>query len=210
MKNILVNGININYKEQGSGQDMILIHGKGYYKEGMDALFNYYSKSYHVISYDIRCHGKSQMTKDFSLDLCSKDLYELIKILNLKNVIVIGFSMGSYISLLTAEKYPKLFNKMILIGTKGKEEREIKEEFKNDIVYQAVSNYDLFKDINKIKIPVLVLTGENDNINPVNKGKEVANNLVNGKFYMINNAGHIAWLNNEKLVLDLIDHFLKE
>lgn len=56
---ISVNGINISLKQAGTGPDMILIHGIFASKEIMNPLFDYYRKSYHVISYDVRGHGKA-------------------------------------------------------------------------------------------------------------------------------------------------------
>ena len=114
-----VNGIRLCVKESGSGQDMILIHGKGYSKENMDRLFHYYEKRFHTVSYDVRGHGNSDKPMTFTLDDDAADLCALVKALRLEKPVVIGFSMGSYIALKTAETYPNLFSGLVLIGTKG-------------------------------------------------------------------------------------------
>lgn len=57
---ISVNGINISLKQAGTGPDMILIHGIFASKEIMNPLFDYYRKSYHVISYDVRGSWKKR------------------------------------------------------------------------------------------------------------------------------------------------------
>ncbi|AMV68770.1 Beta-ketoadipate enol-lactone hydrolase [Pediococcus damnosus] len=114
-----INGINITVKEAGSGQTMIFLHGRGYSKENMDPMFEHYRDAYHVVSYDARGHGESDKPKSFTLDDHVDDLAEIIANYNLGKPIVVGFSMGSYIALKTAEKYPNLFSKIVLIGTKG-------------------------------------------------------------------------------------------
>lgn len=116
---ITVNGIHLSVKEDGAGPDMILIHGKGYSKENMDRLFHYYKSQCHVVSYDVRGHGESDKPAAFTLDDDVNDLAALASVMHLDAPIVIGFSMGSYIALKTAETYPDLFSKIVLIGTKG-------------------------------------------------------------------------------------------
>lgn len=118
-KMIETNGIHLSVKEAGIGRDMILVHGKGYSKENMDRIFNYYKDRFHVVSYDVRGHGESDKPASFTLEDDVADLASLVKTMDLEKPVVIGFSMGSYITLKTAEEYPSLFSKIVLIGTKG-------------------------------------------------------------------------------------------
>ena len=114
-----VNGINISVMEAGEGPAVILLHGKGYSKEYMSSLFDYYKGKYHVYSYDSRGHGKTDKPEAFTLEDNADDLAGLVASCGLRKPIVIGFSMGSYITLKAAEKYPELFSKIVLIGTRG-------------------------------------------------------------------------------------------
>ena len=205
-----VNGIQLSVKEAGSGPDMVLVHGRGFRKEGMDAFFERYQTGWHVISYDVRCHGNSEDTDAFTLDDCANDLAALVEIYGLEHPVVIGFSMGSYISLLTAEKHPDLFSRLVLIGTKGREkvsgERLASEP---DKVRRALLDYDLFPEMDKITVPALVMTGENDATNPPEKGRAVAEALPDASFEVIPNAEHIAWFGNGQRVFSLVDAFLE-
>ena len=117
---VFLNGINISYKEEGSGPDMILIHGIFASKEIMNPLFDYYKNNYHVISFDLRGHGESDKPENFNLEDYSQDLMALIEHFNLNDPIIIGLSMGSYVTLRTAELYPTIPSKIVLIGVKGK------------------------------------------------------------------------------------------
>ena len=214
---ININGINISVKEAGQGYPMILIHGKGYSKEYMDSLFNYYAENYHVFSYDTRGHGQSDKPEYFTLEDNADDLTALIKHYGLNKPIIIGFSMGSYITLTAAEKYPDLFSKIILIGTRGKgdsypPERISEAQDKNDAaIISSLINFDLMSNISKVKIPALVITGEKDAVNPPAEGKKVANALSNSRFEVIPNAPHVAFMNEDgrKLVFSYIDEFLR-
>ena len=55
-----INGVRLSVQEDGEGQAIIFIHGRGCAKEYMNSLFDYYKGKYHVFSYDTRGHGKSR------------------------------------------------------------------------------------------------------------------------------------------------------
>lgn len=255
---IIVNGINISLKQAGTGPDMILIHGIFASKEIMNPLFDYYRKSYHVISYDVRGHGKSDKPEKFDLDDYADDLKEIINELNLDKPIVIGLSMGSYIALKTAEKYPTILSKIILLGTRGQGEIslmqkaaeenngngniDLKEmgklisrrvyapdttpedvanfyngnrsevELTNDErknVYASLSHYDMVSDAKKVQIPVLILVGEYDGINPPEESIKVHEMLPTSQLEIIEGAGHIAYLEKKSEVIESIDSFIE-
>ena len=214
---VKINGVNLSVLEAGEGQPMILIHGRGYSKEYMNSLFDYYKGRYHVFNYDTRGHGKSDKPKSFTLDDDAEDLVSLIAHYNLKSPVVIGFSMGSYITLKAAEKHPNIFSKIILIGTRGKGDRYADENIssmnENEItILKSLIGFDNMKDIKNVKIPALVITGELDSVNPVPEGRKVADALPDAKFEVIPNAKHVAFMNEpeRKIVFSLIDEFLKD
>ncbi len=84
---------------------------------------------------------------------------------------------------------------------------------RNEItILNALIGFDNMKDIEKVKIPALVITGEHDKINPVPEGKKVADALPGSKFAVIPNAPHVAFMNEpeRKIVFSLIDEFLSD
>ena len=207
-KTLQVNGVSLSVKEDGSGPDMVLIHGRGFDKDSMDIFFERYRNRYHVISYDVRGHGGTVAPGEFTLDNLSEDLAELIAVCQLESPVVIGFSMGSYITLKTAEKYPNLFSKIVLIGTRGGRTSSGMEL--TDEVARALDSFDNLTNAPDVSVPALVLTGENDAINPPAEGEKVADALPNAKFEVIPGAEHMAYVQEPDLVLTLIDEFLDE
>lgn len=94
----------IHYEICGQGEPVVLIHGwtcnTQYYQYQVPEI----SKKYQVITYDLRGHGISDKSPEatetnMSLDTFAKDLYELIGYLDLKNVNLVGWSMGTSIIL---------------------------------------------------------------------------------------------------------------
>ena len=201
-----VNGVRLSVKEAGTGRDMILIHGRTLSKECMDPLFNYYKEKCHVVSYDVRGHGKTECSGEFTLDDLSDDLVALIDAYQLKDPIVIGFSMGSYIALRTAERLPGLLPGIVLIGTRGG--RTSSPWPATDAVGRALESYDNMTDAAKVTIPVLVLTGEHDAINPPAEGKKVADALPDAVYQIVPGAEHMAFERNPGFVIDQINAYL--
>ncbi|CAD7800039.1 Non-heme bromoperoxidase BPO-A2 [Chryseobacterium aquaeductus] len=84
------------YEDFGSGQPIILIHGwplSGKSWELQVPLL--LDLGYRVITYDRKGFGKSSPTADgYDYNALTADLHELITQLELKNVILAGFSMG--------------------------------------------------------------------------------------------------------------------
>jgi pimeloyl-ACP methyl ester carboxylesterase len=98
----------INYEISGSGDTTLLfVHGsymnQGYWKEQVE----YFSPDYKVITLDLPGHGKSGKDRQhWSVEGFADDVVEVIKELDLKNVILIGHSLGADINLLAATSYP--------------------------------------------------------------------------------------------------------
>lgn len=62
--------------------------------------------------------------------------------------------------------------------------------------------------LSKIKIPVLVICGENDVLTPPPVMKSIADKIQNAEFVVINNSGHMSPIENPKEVNEAITKFL--
>jgi non-heme chloroperoxidase len=89
--------IEIHYEDHGSGDPVVLIHGyplngNSWERQERELLAN----GYRVISYDRRGFGRSsQPTVGYDYDTFAADLNALLEHLDLNNIILVGFSMGS-------------------------------------------------------------------------------------------------------------------
>jgi 3-oxoadipate enol-lactonase len=118
--NKTVNNLKISYNDEGpdGARVIIFIHGfplnKSMWNKQMEAL----KANYHVIAYDIRGHGNSDVgDKDFTIDLFVNDLLNLMNALNIEKTILCGLSMGGYIALNAIENFPERFDALILSDT---------------------------------------------------------------------------------------------
>jgi non-heme chloroperoxidase len=89
--------IDIYYEDLGSGQPVVLIHGfplSGHSWEKQVAIL--LSEGYRVITYDRRGFGdSSQPSSGYDYDTFAADLNKLITELDLRDVVLVGFSMGT-------------------------------------------------------------------------------------------------------------------
>lgn len=119
-KFIETNGIKLAYDESGveDGKIIVLIHGLSSSKETMYLMRNSLLDKYKVYTIDCRGHGESDRMSDYTLEDLAKDVVSFTEDLQLKNATAIGYSMGSFIALRAGE-ISDVFEKLILIGTKG-------------------------------------------------------------------------------------------
>ena len=89
--------IEIHYNDHGAGRPIVLIHGyplNGNSWERQERAL--LAKGYRVISYDRRGFGRSsQPTVGYDYDTFAADLNALLEHLELSNIVLAGFSMGS-------------------------------------------------------------------------------------------------------------------
>jgi non-heme chloroperoxidase len=89
--------IEIHYEDHGSGQPVVLIHGyplngNSWERQERELLAN----GYRVISYDRRGFGRSsQPTVGYDYDTFAADLDALLRHLDLSDIVLVGFSMGT-------------------------------------------------------------------------------------------------------------------
>jgi pimeloyl-ACP methyl ester carboxylesterase len=62
--------------------------------------------------------GKEIPAEGFSIELFADSVHNYLKEKNLESVFVFGYSMGGYVALYLASRYPNLFKKIITLGTK--------------------------------------------------------------------------------------------
>ncbi len=84
------------YQIQGSGDPIIFIHGLFGKSQDFKEVIEIVSKNFCCITYDHRGHGKSKAETGLNLKQFAEDLREFIEYLSLQDVILVGYSMGSF------------------------------------------------------------------------------------------------------------------
>lgn len=105
----------------GEGKPLIIIHGFLGMSDNWKSLGSLYvAQGFQVHMIDLRNHGKSFHSEEFSYTIMSNDISEYCHHYTLINVSVIGHSMGGKVAMLFATTYPDLVETLIIadIGPK--------------------------------------------------------------------------------------------
>lgn len=94
----------------GEGNAIVLLHGFGVDSSAWLEQINYLQKSYRVIVPDLPGIGVSELTSDLSMEGVATIVKEILEAEEIEQAVVIGHSLGGYIALAFAEKYPELLS----------------------------------------------------------------------------------------------------
>ena len=111
----------IAYTDAGSGEKTLLfIHGLSSNLEAWNKNIEGLKSQYRCIAIDLPGYGKSSKNKEhYSLAGYAEMIQDFSEELGLKNVILVGHSMGGQVAIHTVLKAPDAFEKLILIAPAG-------------------------------------------------------------------------------------------
>ena len=99
-----------------SNRDLFIIHGfLGMGDNWKTHAKKIAEKGFKVHLIDLRNHGKSFWSDDFSFEIMVEDLYKYAEYHNIKRFSILGHSMGGNICMLFAQKFPELLEKIIIV-----------------------------------------------------------------------------------------------
>ena len=110
----LVNYPLLNFKQQGSGEHLILIHGLFGSLENLNMVAKVLANNYCVTSVDVRNHGQSFHENDMAYGSLAQDIVNLLEHLAIDQAYVLGHSMGGKIAMELALSFPKRVKKLII------------------------------------------------------------------------------------------------
>lgn len=100
----------------GEGQPFLILHGFLGMGDNWKSLGNKFSEAgYQVHLIDLRNHGKSPHTEEMDYDVMAKDIRDYCIKKNLKDIILLGHSMGGKVAMKTAGEFPDLIEKLIVV-----------------------------------------------------------------------------------------------
>ena len=131
-----VNDFTLSYDDVGEGRvPIIFLHGFPFDKTMWKSQIEFLQTSYRLIACDIRGFGKSKDERTpLSISLFADDLIEFMDKLEIDKAIICGLSMGGYITLNAAKRFPDRFEALILCDTQCiADTPEVKEKRLNTI-----------------------------------------------------------------------------
>lgn len=132
-------GVRISYEERSNGsRTIVLVHGWSSTRDAWDAQVAYFSTEYRVVTMDLAGFGKSgNERKLWTMAAFGEDVVAVIKKLNLKEVVLVGFSMGGPAAIEAAERIPDHIAGIVLVDVL----QDIEEKYSEEFIRNSVRGY---------------------------------------------------------------------
>ncbi|MDR2126374.1 MAG: alpha/beta hydrolase [Prevotellaceae bacterium] len=216
---IHVNGIDLFYEKTGNGgQPLILTHGNGENHKIFDKTVDLLSEKFCVYAIDTRGHGNSSKVNTYNYQDIAADCVEFIRLLELEKPVFYGFSDGGIAGIIIASQHPDLLSRLIVSGANVTPHGlKLKwrilfgimylftrsKKIKMMITQPNISN----NELQKIKIPALVLAGQKDMIKKTHT-ENIAAQIPNGKLKIIKGENHSSYVVHSDKLFAVIEDFI--
>ncbi len=118
MKTITYKDKKIFFAESGKGKTIVFLHGFAESSKIWDSFRDQLSESFRVIVIDLAGHGKSECLEPVhTMELQADVVYDVLKQRKVKKCVMIGHSMGGYVTLAFASKYPEMLKGICLFNS---------------------------------------------------------------------------------------------
>jgi 3-oxoadipate enol-lactonase len=115
-----VNGIAIDYRDEGTGLPVVFVHAYPLNKTMWDDQVAALEGRCRIITLDLRGFGQSSAPAgSFSIDDMAADVRALLSALSIDRAALIGLSMGGYVSLAFYRQYPGAVLGIVLADTRA-------------------------------------------------------------------------------------------
>jgi pimeloyl-ACP methyl ester carboxylesterase len=116
-----VNGLKLHYLDYGTLglPSMLCLHGGAVNAHWFDFVASGFTAEHHVLALDQRGHGDSARAEppEYGYGRYAADLAAVIEKLDLRDVVLVGHSMGGLVSLLYAANYPGRVKKLVVVDS---------------------------------------------------------------------------------------------
>ena len=129
-KQLIFKNAAVHYKIMGEGNVVVLLHGFGEDSSIWNEFANVLSEKYRLVIPDIPGSGASEMIagNSIGLEVFADCIYDILCEENISKCTIIGHSMGGYITLAFAEKYPQMLHAFGLYHSSAFADDEVKKE----------------------------------------------------------------------------------
>lgn len=131
----------LHFEKKGNGKEtLVLLHGFMENSSIWSDMEPHLSESFSLLKIDLPGHGKSEIYGEIhTIDLMADEVKKVLDNQKLEKVHLLGHSMGGYISLAFAEKYPETLKSLTLFFSTYFPDDEEKKE-------QRIKSYRIIKD----------------------------------------------------------------
>ena len=120
LKYVELHGDRIAYRDAGSGETVLLIHGMAGSSDTWRAVIPQLAKKYRVVAPDLLGHGRSDKPRgDYSLGAFAVWLRDLLDELGVTRATIVGQSLGGGVAMQFVYQHPDYCERLVLISSGG-------------------------------------------------------------------------------------------
>lgn len=249
----------LSYSESGRGTPVVLLHGFPLCSDIWSSQRKRLSERYRVVTPDLRGHGRSPAPPGiYTMDTLAQDVLALLDALEIQQAVLMGHSLGGYVTLAAWKRAPERFLALGLIASQAGADTEEGRQGRYQMVekvaaggsqvvadamlpklfapHLAVENtiinqvrqmilstptagiigalqgmaerHDATGQLSEINVPMLLLSGNKDQLIPLEKAQAMASVIPNATLTVIENVGHMPMLELPLTTTMAISHFL--
>ncbi len=103
------------HKQIGQGKPLVILHGLFGFSDNWQTHAKKLAEYFEVTLVDLRNHGHSPWSDEFSYALMVQDLHDLFQGLQIQKPIILGHSMGGKLAMHFDQTYPDVIEKLIVV-----------------------------------------------------------------------------------------------
>lgn len=124
-KQIIWQGKQINYLVEGEGQPVVLLHGFLENLHVWDGFIRFLKPNFKILAVDLPGFGKTSVFGDnHNMAFMAEAVKAVLDAENIAQTVLVGHSMGGYVSLAFAKKFPELLQGMVLFHSHAAADNE--------------------------------------------------------------------------------------
>lgn len=232
VRQVQVGDLEMTVVVQGSGPDLVLLHGGGEGADGLAALQGLLASGHRVLAPEQRGHGRTPDIEPFGFDEMAADTVGLLESMGIASADLVGWSDGGIIALLIAHRRPDLVRRVVAIGASLRMDLQpdalrqadldwirttdpatvpfpMAVETRHKLMAMWLAGPNLtFDDLRAIDLPVLVMAADHDMIT-LEHQLAMFQALPAGQLSVIPDATHEVPQTKPALVAGLIEAFLR-
>ncbi|WP_281636955.1 alpha/beta fold hydrolase [Flavobacterium marginilacus] len=169
METLLYKNTQISYTDNGKGTAVVMLHGFLENKTMWDVYVSELSKKNRIITIDLLGHGETEslgyiQTMEENADV----VHAVLSKLKIRKAILVGHSMGGYVSLAFAELYPEKMKGLVLLNSTSKEDSSERKKNRDRAIKAVKKDYETF-----IRLSIANLFSEDNREKLIKKIEEV-------------------------------------
>ncbi len=143
MQHIIYKGAKIAFSDEGKGTAIVLLHGFLENSTMWDEIKPALLKRNRVVCIDLLGHGQTEcMGYVHTMELMAETIEAVLQHLKIRKIILVGHSLGGYVALALAERYPDAIKGLVLLNSTTRADSNERKLLRDRAIQAVHGNYE--------------------------------------------------------------------